>query len=79
MHDFNQSLRYDRRMFSQDIKGSVAYAKALALAGILTKEEEMKIVDGLGEVGREWASGKASNRINRNYLTFMLIYIYVVV
>ncbi|KAI0950494.1 hypothetical protein AcV7_008940 [Taiwanofungus camphoratus] len=57
MHKFNQSLKYDRRMYSADIRGSMAYAKALSLAGILTKEEESKIVKGLGVVGQEWERG----------------------
>ena len=58
MHAFNQSLRYDQRMYAADISGSIAYAKALTLVGILTAEEEGKIVEGLQAVGREWASGQ---------------------
>ena len=57
MHAFNQSLSYDKRMHDQDIRGSIAYAKSLALSGILTKEEEYKIITGLREVGKEWADG----------------------
>lgn len=57
MHEFNQSLRYDQRMHAQDIKGSIAYAKALTLTGILTKDEEEKLVAGLTQVGEEWKNG----------------------
>ena len=57
MHAFNQSLSYDKRMHAQDIKGSIAYAKSLALSGILTKDEEHRIIQGLQEVGQEWANG----------------------
>jgi len=57
MHAFNQSLSYDKRMHDQDIRGSVVYARSLALSGILTKEEEDKIITGLREVGKEWANG----------------------
>ncbi|EMD38444.1 argininosuccinate lyase [Gelatoporia subvermispora B] len=57
MHEFNQSLRYDQRMHAADIKGSIAYAKALALVGILTEAERQKIVDGLTVVGQEWEAG----------------------
>lgn len=57
MHEFNQSLRYDQRMHAQDIKGSIAYAKALTLTGILTKDEEEKLVAGLTQVGEEWKDG----------------------
>ncbi|CAL1704922.1 unnamed protein product [Somion occarium] len=57
MHEFNQSLRYDQRMWAADIAGSIAYAKALNLAGILTKDEQEKIVQGLTAVGQEWEQG----------------------
>ncbi|KAF8894565.1 argininosuccinate lyase [Infundibulicybe gibba] len=57
MHAFNQSLKYDQRMHAADIRGSIAYAKALTLVGILTQEEEIKITDGLRKVGQEWIDG----------------------
>ncbi|EKM55483.1 uncharacterized protein PHACADRAFT_256131 [Phanerochaete carnosa HHB-10118-sp] len=57
MHEFNQSLRYDKRMHAVDIRGSIAYAKALTKVGILTSEEELKIVQGLQTVGKEWEDG----------------------
>lgn len=58
MHAFNQSLKYDQRMHAADIRGSIAYAKSLTLVGILTKEEEEKIVAALSVVGKEWQEGK---------------------
>ena len=58
MHEFNQSLKYDQRMHAQDIRGSIAYAKSLALRGILTSDEETQIVNGLRKVGEEWATGQ---------------------
>lgn len=57
MHAFNQSLSYDKRMHDADIRGSIAYAKSLCLAGLLTRDEEAKIVDGLKRVGEEWKNG----------------------
>lgn len=60
MHAFNQSLKYDQRMHAADIRGSIAYAKALTLVGILTKEEETKITQGLTAVGKEWESGQVN-------------------
>ena len=57
MHDFNQSLRYDKRMYAADIAGSIAYSKALTLVGILTKEEEAEIIRGLNSVLKEWQNG----------------------
>jgi len=58
MHAFNQSLKYDQRMHAADIKGSIAYTKALTLVGILTKAEETQIIDGLHAVGKEWEAGE---------------------
>lgn len=57
MHAFNQSLKYDQRMYAADIKGSIAYAKSLTLVGILTSDEETKITDGLLSVLKEWQDG----------------------
>lgn len=61
MHDFNQSLRYDKRMYAADIAGSIAYSKALTLVGILTKEEETEITRGLNAVLKEWQDGTVCN------------------
>ncbi|KAG2755986.1 putative argininosuccinate lyase [Suillus brevipes Sb2] len=58
MHAFNQSLKYDQRMHAADIRGSIAYAKALRRVGLLTEEEEVKMTQGLETVGREWATGQ---------------------
>jgi len=61
MHEFNQSLKYDKRMFDADIRGSIAYSKALTLVGILTKDEEIKIVNGFEAVKKEWDDGVVSS------------------
>lgn len=60
MHEFNQSLKYDKRMYDADIRGSIAYSKVLTLVGILTKGEEVKIVNGLEAVKKEWDDGVVS-------------------
>jgi argininosuccinate lyase len=60
MHAFNQSLKYDQRMHDADIRGSIAYAKGLTKIGILTPEEETKMIEGLKIVGKEWADGVVS-------------------
>jgi argininosuccinate lyase len=51
----NASLSFDRRLAAQDLRGSVAWAEALARAGVLTLEEAERICGGLAEVGREFA------------------------
>lgn len=58
MEKFNESLPFDRRMWAEDIRGSQAYAKALAKAGVLTEEESATIVDGLSSVASEWEAGR---------------------
>ena len=59
MEKFNNSLKFDKCMFREDIQGSIAYATALGRegCGILTQDEVKTLVDGLGEVQKEWESG----------------------
>ena len=45
------------RMWAQDIRGSIAYAKAIGKVGILTDEEVLQLIGGLEKVMEEWASG----------------------
>jgi argininosuccinate lyase len=45
-------------MWSQDVRGSIAYAKANAIAGIITQEEADKMVIGLNQVAKEWEEDK---------------------
>ena len=58
MEKFNESLWFDKRMWAQDIRGSVAYAKAIGKVGIITDEEVELLIKGLGEVHKEWEEGK---------------------
>lgn len=57
MEKFNESLPFDKRLWAEDIRGSQAYAKALAKSGILTHDEAGKIVEGLSKVYEEWQAG----------------------
>ncbi|KAG7156455.1 Argininosuccinate lyase-like, partial [Homarus americanus] len=56
MEQFNASMSYDKAMWKQDIQGSIAYAKALHKANLLTEEESTNIIAGLEVVKSEWAS-----------------------
>ena len=58
MDQYNESLSVDRVFYAQDIKGSIAYARANVKTGILTQEEFETIERGLGEVLQEWEEGK---------------------
>jgi argininosuccinate lyase len=55
-YQFNASLAFDLRLYNEDITASVAWAQALATAGVLTAGEARIIVDGLEEVREEFAN-----------------------
>ena len=48
--DFNSSIRFDSRMYRQDIHGSMAHAEMLGRQGIIPKEDSELIVKTLGEI-----------------------------
>jgi hypothetical protein len=54
MEKFNESISFDQRMWAQDLNGSVAYAKANVMTGILTQGEADQLVQGLNQVRLEW-------------------------
>ena len=45
--DFNSSIRFDCKMYKQDIKGSMAHAAMLAAKGIITEAEAETLISGL--------------------------------
>lgn len=57
-NDFNSSIKFDQRMFEEDIKGSMAHATMLGATGIIDKSESEKIVDGLEGILDDIQSGK---------------------
>lgn len=56
LRKLNDSLPYDQRMVMQDIQGSVAYARAIQIAGIISPLEAERLVDGLYQVKAEFES-----------------------
>ena len=57
-NDFNSSIKFDCRMYAEDIKGSIAHATMLGATGIIDKSESEKIVDGLNEILDELTNGR---------------------
>jgi argininosuccinate lyase len=51
---FNDSLPFDQRLWLEDIFGSMAYANAIAAAGLLTADERDMLLAGLEQVAEEW-------------------------
>jgi argininosuccinate lyase len=54
---FSASIEVDKRLFKEDIEGSIAHAKMLGRTGIIQKIESEKIVKGLKEIQREIETG----------------------
>lgn len=55
--DFNSSIRFDSRMYRQDIKGSMAHAAMLGAKHIITAEEAETLIDGLAQILDDLDSG----------------------
>jgi len=50
---FNESLSFDRRLYGQDIQGSIAHSRMLGKQGIISDNDASRIIDGLTEAKRE--------------------------
>lgn len=57
-YNFNASITFDRRLYAQDIRGSIAHVTMLAAVGILTNAERDQIIDGLNSIKADVESGK---------------------
>lgn len=65
MEDFNSSLRFDRRLYREDIEGSMAHVKMLSRCNILSREDGKKILEGLKSILGDIESGKL--KVEGNY------------
>ena len=54
---FNESLSFDKRLFVQDIEGSIAHVVMMEKQDILTLEEKDSIVKGLTQIKEEVLNG----------------------
>ncbi len=57
VHRYHASIGFDARLYDEDITGSVAWAGALARAGLITDGERDALIAGLERVREEWAAG----------------------
>ena len=55
--DYTVSIHYDRRLYRQDIVGSIAHARMLGRCGIIADDEAEAIVKGLEEIRAEIEGG----------------------
>ena len=58
VNDFNSSIRFDCRMYEEDITGSIVHARMLARQGIISAQDREKIEGGLLEIMGDIKSGK---------------------
>jgi len=55
---FNASITFDKRLYKEDIEGSVAHCKMLLKTGIISEDEGNKILNGLQIILNEIENGK---------------------
>ena len=63
LDEFNASVMFDKELYAQDIKGSIAHSQMLCEQGILTKKDQEDIERGLLQVKEEIESGKFEFKI----------------
>ena len=64
LDDFNASIMYDRRLYKEDIEGSLAHASMLEAQGILKSDELKAIQEGMAQVLKEIESGEFEWKIS---------------
>ena len=57
VNDFNSSIKFDARMYKQDIEGSIAHATMLGECGIISRDDSKKIIEGLQGILADIESG----------------------
>ncbi|MDY4278958.1 MAG: argininosuccinate lyase, partial [Faecalicoccus sp.] len=57
LDQLNASLPFDKRLYRQDIQGSMAHAKMLGKQGIISSEDQALIQSGLESILKDIESG----------------------
>ena len=57
VYNFNASITFDKKLYAQDIEGTIAHVVMLAKQGVLTKEEKDEIVKGLTGIRQDVENG----------------------
>jgi argininosuccinate lyase len=58
MQEINASIGFDRRLWRQDIQGSIAHAAMLAKVGVISAQDEQAIRGGLASIAQEIETGR---------------------
>ena len=57
VYNFNASITFDRKLYREDIEGSIAHVTMMAKQGVVTEEEKKIIIDGLNGILADVESG----------------------
>jgi argininosuccinate lyase len=57
MEAINASIDFDKKLYAQDIRGSIAHSEMLVQTGIISAEDQKKIADGLNTILSEIEAG----------------------
>jgi argininosuccinate lyase len=71
--EFNNSFRFDRRLFEVDVQASIAYCAALERVGVLAAEEATQIARGLESVRAEGVSAESAAEDVHSYVESRLV------
>jgi len=58
LEEFSESVSFDRRLWKEDIEGSIAHAKMLHKQGIIDDKELNQLIEGLQEISKEIEEGR---------------------
>lgn len=63
VEDFHSSIRFDQRLYKEDIQGSIAHARMLGSVGVISTEEANDLIKGLAELFEDIQAGKVEFEI----------------
>ncbi|AFQ42359.1 argininosuccinate lyase [Desulfosporosinus meridiei] len=57
VEDFHSSIRFDQRLYKQDIQGSIAHARMLGKVGVISEAEATQLIEGLNGILKDVQAG----------------------
>ena len=75
VQEYVASIPFDRRLYRQDIEGSIAHARMLAKQGIIAGSEAKTIIKGLNSIRKEIERGKFQFKTELEDIHLSLIHI----
>ncbi|WP_041275945.1 argininosuccinate lyase [Desulfosporosinus acidiphilus] len=63
VEDFHSSIRFDQRLYKQDILGSIAHARMLGTVGVISEDEALQLIEGLQGILKDIQAGNVEFEI----------------